>query len=252
MRLPWTSGWSSAMTMRIGACASLIRLRSEPGSGSDRAFLPARRHAASSTSKAGKAVKSPSFGRSLTLFPRYARRQPDLNTTRPAGPVRRWHELRNRPTSRPRHAATQSDPERPRIPRSNARPRPRRADVVKTAGRPDRGSTSWSPSAQAARPGAFGMPTQTPERPDGRNLRRLDPTIYPLPRAVIEAVRAAGLTKRATCHSLRSVSTWYPPFKDCQISTAIALVRRRGVGVCGRDARPGCGLVPLAVASRCA
>ena len=47
------------------------------------------------------------------------------------------------------------------------------------------------------------MPAQTPERPDGRNLRRLDPTIYPLPRAVIEAVRAAGLTKRATCHSLR-------------------------------------------------
>lgn len=73
-----------------------------------------------------------------------------------------------------------------------------------------------------------------------------------LQRAVKDAAKAAGIVRPATCHSLRSVSTWYPPFKDRQISTAMALVRRRAVGVCGRDARPGCALVRLAVASRCA
>ena len=71
-------------------------------------------------------------------------------------------------------------------------------------------------------------------------------------RAFREAARLAGITKHATCHSLRSVSAWYPPFKDCQSSTAIGLVRQRGVGVCGRDGRPGCAPVRLAAASRCA
>lgn len=71
-------------------------------------------------------------------------------------------------------------------------------------------------------------------------------------RACRKAHRRCGIPKPITPHSLRSVSTWYPPFKDCQLSTAIALVRRRAVGVCGRDARPGCALVRLAVASRCA
>ena len=71
-------------------------------------------------------------------------------------------------------------------------------------------------------------------------------------RAFRAACRKAGVLKHVTPRSLRSVSAWYPPFKDCLISTAIGLVQTRGVGVCGRDARPGCGLVRLAVASRCA
>jgi site-specific recombinase XerD len=51
-------------------------------------------------------------------------------------------------------------------------------------------------------------------------------------------------------HALRSVSTWCPPFKDWQISTAIGLVRPRSVGVCGHDARPGCAPGRRAVAGR--
>jgi len=96
------------------------------------------------------------------------------------------------------------------------------------------------PAGRVCRDARWGQPTRF----------RLHETA--VQRAVTDAVREAGIAKRASCHTFRSVSTWYPPFKDCQISTAIALVRRRGVGVCGRDARPGCGLVPLAVASRCA
>jgi len=66
------------------------------------------------------------------------------------------------------------------------------------------------------------------------------------------AAGRAGITKGVSFHSLRSVSAWYPPFKDCQSSTAIGLVRQRGAGVCGRDARPGCAPVRLAVAGRSA
>jgi hypothetical protein len=44
-----------------------------------------------------------------------------------------------------------------------------------------------------------------------------------------KAVKAAALTakihKPVSVHTLRSVSTWYPPFKDCQIATAIGLVQ---------------------------
>jgi len=57
---------------------------------------------------------------------------------------------------------------------------------------------------------------------------------------VAEAVRRAGLTKRVSPHVFRSVSTWYPPFKDRLISTAIRLVHGSCVGVCGRRGRLGC------------
>jgi len=70
-------------------------------------------------------------------------------------------------------------------------------------------------------------------------------------RAFRRARDHAGVTKRVTPRSLRSVSPWYPPFKDCRISRAIGLDRQRAVGVCGRVARPGCAPVRLAVASRC-
>jgi integrase len=71
-------------------------------------------------------------------------------------------------------------------------------------------------------------------------------------RACRKAHRRCRIPKPITPHSLRSVSTWYPPFKDCLISRAIRLVRGSCGGVCGPDARPGCGLVRLAVVSRCA
>jgi integron integrase len=35
-----------------------------------------------------------------------------------------------------------------------------------------------------------------------------------LQRAVKEAVRAAGIARPASCHTLRSVSAWYPPLRD--------------------------------------
>ena len=43
-------------------------------------------------------------------------------------------------------------------------------------------------------------------------------------KAVAEAARAAGMTKRVGPHVMRSVSTWYPPFKDRVISTVSRVV----------------------------
>ena len=42
-------------------------------------------------------------------------------------------------------------------------------------------------------------------------------------KAMTAAVRAAGLTKRASCHSFRSVSTWYPPLRDASFQRQFVL-----------------------------
>jgi integrase len=71
-------------------------------------------------------------------------------------------------------------------------------------------------------------------------------------RACQRAHRRSGLAKPVTPHSLRSVSTWYPPFKDCLISTVIRLVQGSCGGVRGPDAQPECEPAPWVVAGLCA
>jgi hypothetical protein len=44
-----------------------------------------------------------------------------------------------------------------------------------------------------------------------------------LQRAVKEAARAAGIARPATCHSLRSVSAWYPPVRDASFQRQFVL-----------------------------
>ena len=76
------------------------------------------------------------------------------------------------------------------------------------------------------------------------------------PKVVWEACQAtatrAQLKKRVSPHLLRSVSTWYPPFKDCLISTVIRLVQGSCGGVRGPDAQPECEPAPWVVAGLCA
>jgi integron integrase len=62
-----------------------------------------------------------------------------------------------------------------------------------------------------------------------------------LQRAVKDAVRFAGISRPATCHSLRSVSTWYPPLRDASFQRQFVLSTDRAwefaAVVDGLDAR---------------